>query len=64
MVTSAEDLKGLPISLTASGPSGFVASSYLMQAGLSLDDVVITDIPNTALVDAFNNDTLAASSSC
>jgi len=63
MITSAEDLKGLPISLTASGPSGFMASSYLAQAGLSLDDVVISDIPNAALVDAFNNETLPASSS-
>jgi NitT/TauT family transport system substrate-binding protein len=63
VVTSAEDLKGLPISLTASGPSGFMASSYLMQAGLSLDDIVISEIPSAALVDAFNNETLAATSS-
>jgi ABC-type nitrate/sulfonate/bicarbonate transport system substrate-binding protein len=33
-----------------------------MQAGLTVDDVVISNIPSAGMVDAFNNETIAASS--
>jgi len=59
-VTSASDLKGLPVSAIPSGPSGFLLSSYLAEGGLTMDDVEINDVPSAAYIDAFNNKTLAA----
>ena len=59
-VSSAADLKGLPISAVPSGPSGFLLGSYLAQAGLTLDDVETNDVPSAAYIDAYNNKTLAA----
>ena len=59
-VTSAKDLRGLAVSAVPSGPSGFLMSSYLAQAGLNLEDVVINDVPSAAYIDAFKNGTLDA----
>jgi len=59
-VTSATDLKGRIISATNSGSSGFILSSYLAQGGLTLDDVELTNLPNTAYLDALNNKSIDA----
>ena len=59
-VTSAAGLKGQTISTSTAGPSAFLLSSYLAQANLTFEDIVINDLPNSALFDAFNNKTLGA----
>jgi NitT/TauT family transport system substrate-binding protein len=61
-VTSPAGLKGQVISTSKSGPSAFLLSTYLAQAGLTFEDIIINDLPNAALVDAFNNKSLAATS--
>jgi len=59
-VTSAAGLKGQIISTSTAGPSAFLLSSYLAQANLTFEDIVIKVLPNSALFDAFNNKTLGA----
>ena len=59
-VKSAADLAGLTIVSTSSGISGYLLSSYLAPAGLTLDDVVLTDLPTAGYLDAMANKSVAA----
>jgi NitT/TauT family transport system substrate-binding protein len=59
-ITSAADLAGQPISSSTTGPSGYLLSTYLAQAGLTFKDVDLKNIPTSGEVDAFANKTLAA----
>ena len=57
-VTEAKDLKGKIIASSTTGPGAFLLSSYLEQDGLTLADVEISDIPNSAYIDAMANDSI------
>ncbi|MGD0707005.1 MAG: ABC transporter substrate-binding protein [Anaerolineaceae bacterium] len=59
-ITSAKDLAGQTIASTATGPDAYILATYLAQAGLTLKDVSLNDVPNTSYIDAFNNKTIAA----
>jgi NitT/TauT family transport system substrate-binding protein len=59
-LTTAADLKGRTVSATSSGSTGFFLSTYLAQDGLTLDDVELTSLPNTAFLDALNNKSIDA----
>lgn len=59
-VTGPEDLAGRTVSVRASSNTGYLVDSYLAQAGLSLDDVEVNPIPETAYIDAFQTGALAA----
>ena len=58
-VTKAADLKGQTVASNPSGPDAYLLSTYLAQAGLTMNDVILTDIPSTGNIDAFKNKTLA-----
>lgn len=60
VVTEAKDLAGMRIAVSTTGPSGFLLSTYLEQGGLSIEDVIISDIPTSAYIDAMANDSLDA----
>jgi NitT/TauT family transport system substrate-binding protein len=57
-VTKAADLKGQTFATTSAGTGGYILGTYLAQAGLTLDDVILNDIPNAGYIDAFANKTL------
>ncbi len=59
-ITSAADLAGQPVSSSPVGTSGFLLSTYLAQAGLTKDDIILNEIPSQGYVDAFANKSLAA----
>ena len=59
-LTSPADLKGRTIAAANTGPSGYLLSLYLAQAGLTLDDVIISDIPSVGYLDAMANGTVDA----
>jgi len=59
-ITKAADLKGQIIVSTNSGASGYFLSTYLAQAGLTLNDVVLNNVPTAGYVDALNNKSVAA----
>ena len=54
-ITKGADLAGHLISTPPTGPGIFFLSQYLQSAGLTLDDVEITDIPTNSYIDAFRN---------
>jgi len=58
-ITKAADLKGQIISASNSGSTGYLLSTYLKQAGLTLNDVVLNYIPTAGYIDAFNNKSVA-----
>jgi NitT/TauT family transport system substrate-binding protein len=58
-VTKAADLKGQTVASNPSGPDAYLLSTYLAQAGLTMNDVILTDIPSPGNIDAFKNKTLA-----
>jgi len=58
-ITSAANLAGQTIASTTAGTTGYLLSTYLAQAGLTFDDVVLNDIPTAGFVDAFANKSLA-----
>jgi len=58
-ITKAADLKGQTVASTASGPPAYLLSTYLAQAGLTIEDVVLNDIPSSGNIDAFKNKTFA-----
>jgi NitT/TauT family transport system substrate-binding protein len=58
-ITKAADLKGQTIATSPNGPDAYLLSTYLTQAGLTMDDVVLNDIPSSGNIDAFKNKTLA-----
>jgi len=60
MLTSPTDLKGRTIAVTVSGGSGFFLASYLASAGLTLEDITVSDIPPSAYQDAIANGTVDA----
>lgn len=58
-ITGPADLVGQTIASSKAGSNGYLLSTYLAQAGLSLDDVVLNEIPTTAYLDAFANKSVA-----
>lgn len=59
-LTGPADLKGRVIASSTSGPSGYLLSLYLAQAGLTFDDVTISDVPVAGFIDAMANGTVDA----
>jgi NitT/TauT family transport system substrate-binding protein len=59
-ITKAADLKGQTISAANSGTTGYLLSTYLAQAGLTFNDVVLNDLPTAGYVGAFNNKSVAS----
>lgn len=59
-ITRAADFKGLSISATNAGSTGFLLSTYLAQGGLIFDDVEIDKLPKAAYLDAFGNKSIDA----
>jgi len=57
-VTNAAGLAGKVISSAPAGSSGFLLSKYLEQAGLTIDDVTINEVPTAGWVDTLANKTL------
>ena len=58
--TRPADLAGRTIAPSKNGPSGYLISLYLARAGLTFDDVTITDLPTSSYIDAMVNGTLDA----
>jgi NitT/TauT family transport system substrate-binding protein len=58
-ITSAKDLAGQTIASTSTGPDAYLLSTYLAQAGLTLNDVSVSDLPKSAYIDAFANKSVA-----
>ncbi len=59
-ITTGVDLEGHTISTPPTGPGMYFLAQYLEQAGLSLDDVEITNIPRSSQLDSFRNKTVDA----
>jgi NitT/TauT family transport system substrate-binding protein len=59
-VTSAAGLAGKTICTKPANDTGFVLDKYLGQAGLTMKDVTINEIPTVGWMDAFANKTLDA----
>lgn len=57
-VQGPADLEGLEINATASNPTGYLLSEYLEGSGVSIDDVILTNLPEATYIDAFANKTL------
>lgn len=60
IITGPEGLKGQIISVTNAGSTGYLLSNYLSQAGLTFDDIIVSDIPTASYVDGFANKSVAA----
>jgi NitT/TauT family transport system substrate-binding protein len=58
-ITGPAGLKGQTIAATSSGTTGYLLSTYLAQAGLTFNDVVLNDIPTAGFLDAFANKSVA-----
>lgn len=59
-VREPADLEGLRVRSTTAGITGYQLSTYLAQAGLTFDDVELSNIPSTSYIDAFNNKSIDA----
>lgn len=59
-ITGPEGLKGQTISATNAGSTGYLLSSYLAQAGLTFDDIILSDLPTASYLDGFANKSVAA----
>ena len=59
-ITKPADLKGQVVATTNAGTAGYLVSTYLAQAGLTFNDIQISDIPTSNYVEAFNNKSVAA----
>lgn len=59
-LTKPADLKGRTIASSVSGPSGYFLSVYLAQAGLTFDDITISDVPTAGYFDAIANGSIDA----
>lgn len=59
IITGPAGLAGETIASSSAGTTGYLLSTYLAQAGLTFDDVVMNDIPTAGYVDAFTNKSLA-----
>ena len=57
-VTGPADLAGLTISSSNSGASGYLLGTYLAEAGLTFDDINLTNVPATSYPDAFETGAL------
>lgn len=53
-VKNPADLKGLTFSTSASGPSGYLVSTYMSQAGLTLKDLTIKNLDTPSEIQAFD----------
>ncbi len=60
VITGPEGLKGQTISATNAGSTGYLLSSYLAQAGLTFDDIILSDLPTASYLDGFANKSVAA----
>jgi len=54
-ITGPADLAGKTFSLSTGSSSSYILSTYLAQAGLTLDDINIVDLPTPAELDAYEN---------
>ncbi|MCE9645788.1 MAG: ABC transporter substrate-binding protein [Chloroflexi bacterium] len=54
-VTGPADLVGRTFSLSTGSSSSYIFSTYLAQAGLTLDDINMVDLPTPAELDAYEN---------
>jgi NitT/TauT family transport system substrate-binding protein len=59
-IKTPADLKGRTIASTTTGPSGYMLSLYLGQAGLTFNDVNIVDLPTAGYIDALANSSVDA----
>jgi NitT/TauT family transport system substrate-binding protein len=57
-LTEPADLAGRNVASSTTAVTGYILSEYLAQAGLSLDDVTIVDLPSASLVDSMENGTV------
>jgi NitT/TauT family transport system substrate-binding protein len=60
VITKPADLKGQIIGASSSGTTAYLLSDYLQQAGLTVKDVVVNNVPTAGYIDAFNNKSVAA----
>ncbi len=60
VITGPEGLKGQTISATNAGSTGYLLSSYLAQAELTFDDIILSDLPTASYLDGFANKSVAA----
>ena len=60
LVNSPADFEGLKVVTNYGGPTEFFVTSYISQAGLTLDDLEVTDIPKTSYIDAMSNKSVDA----
>ena len=58
-ITKAADLKGQIIAASNTGSTGYLLDTYLRQAGLTLNDVTLNNIPTAGYIDAFKNKSVA-----
>lgn len=54
-LADAEHLKGRHLATNPVGPEGFYTERVLQDFGLKLEDMVVDDIPSSALIDALKN---------
>lgn len=59
-VRNPTDLEGLRIRATTAGMTGYQLRTYLAKAGLTFDDIELSNIPPTSYIDAFNNKSVDA----
>ncbi len=59
-VRNAADLEGIRVRATTAGMTGYQLRAYLAKAGLTFDDVELTNIPSSSYIDAFNNKSVDA----
>jgi NitT/TauT family transport system substrate-binding protein len=57
-VTGPADLAGRTFSMSTGSSSSYIFSTYLAQAGLTLEDVNIVDLPTPAELDAYDNQSI------
>jgi NitT/TauT family transport system substrate-binding protein len=59
-ITKPEDLKGQVVVASQALTTGYLVSKYLATAGLTLDDVELSDLPSTSFIDGLANKSVAA----
>jgi NitT/TauT family transport system substrate-binding protein len=60
-VTKPEDMAGLEFASRDTGIQAYLLDTYLKDAGLSINDLVFNDLPDSVLVDAFQSETIDGS---
>ncbi len=55
IVRGPEDFQGMKVVTSKASPSELLMDHYLSPAGLSIDDIVISDVPKSSYIDAMKN---------